>query len=72
MSGEIIAILAVGAALAGITLTATRGLRQDINDVRQEVNNLHSEVGELRERMAHLEGLLEGLREAIIGRARAS
>ena len=25
------------------------------------------EVGELRERMAHLEGLLEGLREAITG-----
>ena len=52
MSGEIIAILVVGVALAGITLTTTRGLRLDVNDVRQEVNNLHSEVGELRERMA--------------------
>ena len=30
------------------------------------------EFGELRERMAHLEGLLEGLREAITGRAKAS
>ena len=30
------------------------------------------EVGELRERMARLEGLLEGLREAITGRAAAS
>ena len=29
------------------------------------------EVGELRERMARLEGLLEGLREAITGRAAA-
>ena len=27
--------------------------------------------GDLRERMAHLEGLLEGLREAISGRAAA-
>ena len=45
-------------------VTATRGLRQDINDLR-------GEVGELRERMAHLEGLLEGLRESIIGRAAA-
>ena len=30
------------------------------------------QFGELRERMAHLEGLLEGLREAITGRAAAS
>jgi hypothetical protein len=29
------------------------------------------EVSELRERMAKLEGLLEGLREAITGRAAA-
>ena len=33
---------------------------------------VESQIGELRERMAHLEGLLEGLREAITGRARAS
>ena len=30
------------------------------------------EISELRERMAKLEGLLEGLREAISGRASAS
>ena len=29
---------------------------------------LRGEIGELRERMAHLEGLLEGLREAITRR----
>ena len=51
MSGEMIAIVAVGVALAGVILTAPRGLRQD---------------------MAHLEGLLEGLREAITGRVKAS
>jgi hypothetical protein len=33
---------------------------------------LESQFGELRERMAKLEGLLEGLREAISGRAKAS
>ena len=37
-------------------------LRGDIKDLR----------GELRERMAHLEGLLEGLREAITVRSAAS
>ena len=30
MSGEIIAILAVGVALAGVILTSNRGLRQDM------------------------------------------
>jgi hypothetical protein len=29
---------------------------------------LRSEINGLRERMSHLEGLLEGLREAITGR----
>ena len=51
MSVELIGIGAVGVALSGVILTATRGLRQD---------------------MARLEGLLEGLREAITGRVKAS
>ena len=33
----------------------------------ERINGLESQIGELRERMAHLEGLLEGLREAITG-----
>ena len=33
---------------------------------------MEHQFGELRERMAHLEGLLEGLREAITVRASAS
>ena len=55
----------VGVALAGVILASARGVRQDINELR-------GEVGTLRERMAHLEGLMEGLREAIVGRAKAS
>ena len=35
-------------------------------------SRMNTQLGELRERMAHLEGLLEGLREALAGRARAS
>ena len=83
MSGEIIAILGVGVALAGLILTSVRGLRQDmqvqigglrgeIAGLRGEVAEIRAEIGKLRERMAHLEGLLEGLREAISGRATAS
>ena len=40
--------------------------------LRLDIKDLRGEVGELRERMAHLEGLLEGLREAITGRVQAS
>ena len=65
MTPELIAIVTVGVALAGVILTSARGVRQDINELR-------GEVGTLRERMAHLEGLMEGLREAIVGRAKAS
>ena len=36
--------------------------------LRAELNQVHAEIGQLRERMAKLEGLLEGLREAITGR----
>ena len=83
MSNELISILialaAVGVALAGLILTSNRGLRQDmakmegrlegqINGVHGEVNGLRKEITGLRERMSHLEGLLEGLREAITGR----
>ena len=65
MTPEIIAIVTVGVALAGVILASARGVRQDINELR-------GEVWTLRERMAHLEGLMEGLREAIVGRAKAS
>ena len=58
MSPELIAIIAVGVAIGGLVLTGQRALRQDIAGLRQDVL-------QLRERMAHLEGLLEGLREAI-------
>ena len=44
-------------------------LREELKDLRKEMtegfNALRKEMGALRERMAHLEGLLEGLREAI-------
>ena len=43
-------------------------LRTELNQVHTEIGRLHAEIGRLRERMAKLEGLLEGLREAISGR----
>ena len=71
----LVAVLAVGAALGGLILTGNRGLRQDMAALEarldERIGRLESQMGELRERMAHLEGLLEGLREAITGRIAA-
>ena len=76
MTPELIAIVTVGVALAGVILASIRGLRQDMARLESRLDGkieaLSTQLGELRERMAHLEGLLEGLREAITGRARAS
>lgn len=42
--------------------TATR------KELRADISLLAKEIGVLRERMARMEGLLEGLREAITGK----
>lgn len=47
-------------------------LRQDIARLGERVSALERGQTELRERMAKLEGLLEGLREAITGRSRSA
>ena len=72
MSPEIIAIVSVGVALAGLILNGQRAIRaeqaaqrQEIATLREDLAAMREEIAALRERMAHLEGLLEGLREAI-------
>ena len=80
MSAELIAILTVGVAVAGIVLNGQRTARQDIKELRQEMKQ---DIGELstdldgrmravEHSQAKLEGLLEGLREAIAGRKDAA
>ena len=93
----LVAVLAIGAALAGLILTSNRGLRQDMaqlrRDMREDIGKLESRLDERIDRLearlrddikqlgdrvarmehsqAKLEGLLEGLREAISGRVKA-
>ena len=45
-----------------------RGLRDEMRGQGKRIDALGEQMGVLRERMAHLEGLLEGLREAITGK----
>ena len=64
MTPESLSIIATAIALAGLILNGQRLQRQAEHDIRRE-------LGDLRERMAKLEGLLEGLREAISDRGAA-
>ena len=76
----LIAVVAVGATLAGLILSGQRAIRTELAEQRREFSAelaaqrkefserfsaLEQQIAELRERMAHLEGLLDGLREAI-------
>ena len=86
MSGEIIAIIAVGIALAGLGWRAIWRLDQRIDraedarraDMQALKNELGGRMDRIEERLARvehgqakLEGLLEGLRDAISGRRAA-
>lgn len=76
----LIAVLAVGATLAGLMLSSQRAIRAELAAQRRDFSAelatqrkefsgrftaLDQQIAELRERMAHLGGLLDGLREAI-------
>ena len=61
MSTELIAICGVGVTMIGVAVTLAGLILNGHRDLRTEMQAQ-------RERMAHLEGLLEGLREAITGR----
>lgn len=61
MTPELIAILAIGVSLGGGQLATARWVSGRFDRVRDETANL-------RQRLARLEGLLEGLRDAISAR----
>lgn len=64
-------IITVGIALAGMILSGQSAARRNTEVLDVRLAALEKGQGDLRERMAHLEGLLEGLREAIT-RSRAA
>ena len=86
MSTELIAIISIGIALAGLMLNGQHNLQKEMHVQRVETQaefqavreEMHAEFQAQREaiiglleRVARLEGVLDGLREAIIGRRAA-
>ena len=73
MTPEIYTIIAVAIALAGLILNGQRSIAKSIAELRGELNALREQVNHdiaaLSERVARLEGLLEGLRDAITAKA---
>ena len=73
MTPEIYTIIAVAIALAGLILNGQRSIAKSIAELRGELNALreqvNSDIAALSERVARLEGLLEGLRDAITAKA---
>ena len=73
MSAEIVAILSVGIGLGLLSTGLFTWLRADMVKVeerlRADLKQMADRVGRLEYGQAKLEGLLEGLREAITGRA---
>ena len=79
MTPEAWTVIGTGVVILIAIAASNRQLRSEMNALRGEMYKFHeqlsdrvdgirAEIGRLRERMAKLEGLLEGLREAISGR----
>ena len=64
-------VIAVGVTILIAIGTSFRSLCSEIREVRKDGEKLRDQIGQLRERMAKLEGLLEGLREAITAKRAA-
>lgn len=60
MNPEILTLLGVGVALAGLIVSGQRSLRHDIHDLRGRMSQLDGRMSQLESRMSRLEGLFEG------------
>ncbi len=70
MSAELIGILSVGVALAGVGVTFAGLILASVKELRDDMRRIESRLDSLEQCMTRLEGVLDGLREALFGRAR--
>ena len=57
----IVSIAALGIALAGLILTTTSSLREDIREIRRAVQTVRHDVRMLSDRVSRLEELMQGV-----------
>ena len=57
----IVSIAALGIVLAGLILTTTNSLREDIREIRRDVQTVRHDVRMLSDRVSLLEGLMQGV-----------
>lgn len=60
ISNELVGILAVGAALAGLTLALNGGLEAQIERLDGRIDRIEVQMHSTNERLARLEGRIEG------------
>lgn len=61
ISKELVGILAVGVALAGLTLALNGGLEAQIERLNGRIDRIEVQMHSTNERLARLEGRIEGL-----------
>ena len=68
MTPELIAILGVGIALAGLILKAQQSLGARMDRLEARMDGLEAEMREVRDRLSRLEGKMDFLEAYIVGR----
>ena len=71
MSPELIAILAIGVALAGLILRVQHGLGARMDRLEARMDGLAAEMREVRDRLSRLEGKMDFLEGYIVRRNEA-
>ena len=68
MTPELIAILGVGIALAGIVLKGQQSLAGRMDRLEARMDGFEGEMREIRDRLSRLEGKMDFLEAYIVGR----
>ena len=68
MSPEMLTIIGVGVALAALIIAGHSRINRRIELLEQRVGGLEQRIGGLEQRVARIEGLMDGIREALFER----
>ena len=69
MTPELVGILSVGVAIVAVLLVSMQRTDKRFERLEARFDRLESRMSDLEQRQARLEGLLDGLREALFERA---